>query len=204
MRHSALCHSWLSLRLFDEGTINKWRDCCTVVDHVNGATNYFFSPTLVADWFHESIGMVLGRGPEEAPAGYAQGGEGGEERAPSSRSSWGWQQPDALRHRPRGVLQGLAGRGPELADGEPLLGRQDHGGGGDQRLLPAAPPAPAAAARRTSGVCRSRRSEVQLKKCISGSLMQAYQACKALIIKLLSRPKAVSPYQPSQRDALGL
>jgi hypothetical protein len=38
------------------------------------------------------------------------------------------------------------------------------------------------------------RSEVQLKKCISSSLMQAYQACKALIIQLLSRPKAVSPY----------
>uniref|UniRef100_A0A8C1IPD5 Mab-21 domain containing 2 n=1 Tax=Cyprinus carpio TaxID=7962 RepID=A0A8C1IPD5_CYPCA len=38
------------------------------------------------------------------------------------------------------------------------------------------------------------RSEVQLKKCISASLMQAYQACKALIIKLLSRPKAISPY----------
>uniref|UniRef100_H3D0X3 Mab-21 domain containing 2 n=1 Tax=Tetraodon nigroviridis TaxID=99883 RepID=H3D0X3_TETNG len=38
------------------------------------------------------------------------------------------------------------------------------------------------------------RSEVQLKKCISSSLMGAYQACKAIIIKLLSRPKAVSPY----------
>ncbi|XP_034083771.1 protein MB21D2-like [Gymnodraco acuticeps] len=36
--------------------------------------------------------------------------------------------------------------------------------------------------------------QVQLKKCISSSLMQAYQACKAILIKLLSRPKALSPY----------
>ena len=59
MRHSALCHSWLSLRLFDEGTISKWKDCCTIVDHINGATNYFFSPTKVADWFYDSISIGL-------------------------------------------------------------------------------------------------------------------------------------------------
>ena len=59
MRHSALCHSWLSLRLFDEGTISKWKDCCTIVDHINGSTNYFFSPTKVADWFYDSISIVL-------------------------------------------------------------------------------------------------------------------------------------------------
>uniref|UniRef100_A0A4W3H072 Protein MB21D2 n=1 Tax=Callorhinchus milii TaxID=7868 RepID=A0A4W3H072_CALMI len=38
------------------------------------------------------------------------------------------------------------------------------------------------------------RSEVQLKKCISPALIHAYQAYKAVIIKLLSRPKAISPY----------
>ncbi len=59
MRHSALGHSWLSLRLFDEGTINRWRDCCTLTDHLNGTTNYFFSPTLVANWFQEAVGLVL-------------------------------------------------------------------------------------------------------------------------------------------------
>ncbi|KAF3848314.1 hypothetical protein F7725_021342 [Dissostichus mawsoni] len=60
MRHSALGHSWLSLRLFDEGTIAKWKDCCTLMEHnISGATNYFFSPTLVSDWFHRAVSLVL-------------------------------------------------------------------------------------------------------------------------------------------------
>ncbi|KAK7881020.1 hypothetical protein WMY93_030609 [Mugilogobius chulae] len=41
------------------GNINKWKDCCTVVEHVSGNANYFFSPTLVADWFYSSISTVL-------------------------------------------------------------------------------------------------------------------------------------------------
>ena len=51
--------SWLSLRCFDEGTISKWKDCCTIVDHINCSTSYFFSPTKVADWFYDSISIVL-------------------------------------------------------------------------------------------------------------------------------------------------
>uniref|UniRef100_A0A8C4NEX4 Mab-21 domain containing 2 n=1 Tax=Eptatretus burgeri TaxID=7764 RepID=A0A8C4NEX4_EPTBU len=60
MRCSAPCHSWLSLRLFDEVTVGKWLDCCNTADLPNGATNHYFSPTKVSDWFFGAVSAVLG------------------------------------------------------------------------------------------------------------------------------------------------
>ncbi|KAJ8397247.1 hypothetical protein AAFF_G00440810 [Aldrovandia affinis] len=174
MRHSALCHSWLSLRLFDEGTINKWKDCCTIVDHINGATNYFFSPTLVADWFYESISVVLLEVQKKPQRG-----------CPSSRMLYDIVPVVSFKGWPAVAQSWLMENhfwDGKITEEEVISGFY---------LLPACS-------------CKGRkenewrlsfaRSEVQLKKCISSSLMQAYQACKALIIKLLSRPKAISPY----------
>ncbi|KAJ8368178.1 hypothetical protein SKAU_G00082060 [Synaphobranchus kaupii] len=173
MRHSALCHSWLSLRLFDESTINKWKDCCTIVDHINGATNYFFSPTLVADWFYESISVVLLEVQKKPQRG----------------------MPKVEKVEKNGtVISVILGVGSSrmLYDIVPVVSFKGWPAVAQSWLMENH--FWDAGKRRTSGVCRSPRSEVQLKKCISSSLMQAYQACKALIIKLLSRPKAISPY----------
>lgn len=78
MRHSALVPLLAEPSAFDEGTISKWKDCCTIVDHINGATNYFFSPTKVADWFYDSISIVLSE-TEETPERDAKGGKSGKE-----------------------------------------------------------------------------------------------------------------------------
>ncbi|RXN01291.1 hypothetical protein EOD39_7238 [Acipenser ruthenus] len=189
MQHFALCHSWLSLRLFDEGTINKCKDCCTIVDHINGASNYFFSPTSVADWFYESISVVLvaiQKPQQEMPKVEKNGtvisvilGVGSSRMLcdivpvvsfkgwPAVAQSWLMEN-----HFWDGkITEEEVIRGFYLVPACSFKGRKEN----EWRLSFA-------------------RSEVQLKKCISGSLMQAYQACKAIIIKLLSRPKAISPY----------
>ncbi|XP_033884678.1 nucleotidyltransferase MB21D2 [Acipenser ruthenus] len=193
MRHSALCHSWLSLRLFDEGTINKWKDCCTIVDHINGASNYFFSPTSVADWFYESISVVLVEIQKKPQRG----------------------MPKVEKVEKNGtVISVILGVGSSrmLYDIVPVVSfkgwpavaqswlMENHFWDGkitEEEVISGFYLVPACSFKgRKENEWRLSfaRSEVQLKKCISGSLMQAYQACKAIIIKLLSRPKAISPY----------
>ncbi|XP_065136445.1 nucleotidyltransferase MB21D2 [Paramisgurnus dabryanus] len=193
MRHSALCHSWLSLRLFDEVTINKWKDCCTVVDHINSATNYFFSPTLVADWFYESISMVLGEIQKKQQRGVPRVekverngtvisiilGVGG------SRMLYDVVPVVSFKGWPAVAQSWLMENhfwDGKITEEEVISGFY---------LLPACS---STGQKENEWRLSFARSEVQLKKCISSSLMQAYQACKALIIKLLSRPKAISPY----------
>uniref|UniRef100_A0A4X2LYN4 Nucleotidyltransferase MB21D2 n=2 Tax=Diprotodontia TaxID=38609 RepID=A0A4X2LYN4_VOMUR len=193
MRHSALCHSWLSLRLFDEGTISKWKDCCTIVDHINGATNYFFSPTKVADWFYDSISIVLSEIQKKPQRGMPKV-EKVEKNGTilsiilgvgSSRMLYdivpvvsfkGWPAVAQSWLMENHFWDGKITE-EEVISGFYLVPACSHKGKKDNEW-------------RLSFA----RSEVQLKKCISSSLMQAYQACKAIIIKLLSRPKAISPY----------
>ncbi|KAL6104914.1 nucleotidyltransferase MB21D2 isoform X1 [Pungitius pungitius] len=193
MRHSALGHSWLSLRLFDEATIGRWRDCCTVVDHVSGAANYFFSPTLVADWFHRAVSLVLlevqkkpQRGTPRVEKVERNGtvvsvvlGVG------SSRMLYdivpvvsfkGWPAVAQSWLMENHFWDGKITE-EEVISGFYLVPSSSHKGRKENEW-------------RLSFA----RSEVQLKKCISSGLMQAYQACKAIVVKLLSRPKAISPY----------
>lgn len=47
-------------------------------------------------------------------------------------------EPGAVRPAPSGFVSRLAGGGSGLADGQPLLGRENHRGGGHIGLLPAA------------------------------------------------------------------
>ncbi|KAK7158657.1 hypothetical protein R3I94_005102 [Phoxinus phoxinus] len=193
MRHSALGHSWLSLRLFDEGTINRWRDCCTLTDHLNGTTNYFFSPTLVADWFQEAVGLVLTELQRKPQRG----------------------TPRVERVERHGTLLSMVlgvGSSRMLYDIVPVVSfkgwpavaqswlMENHFWDGKITeeevisgfyLLPACS---ASGCQENEWRLSFARSEVQLKKCISPGLMQAYQACKAIVVKLLAQPTAISPY----------
>nr|CAB3263663.1 protein MB21D2 [Phallusia mammillata] len=54
MRHSIPCHSWLSLKLFDDETISRWESCCCAVEQ-QGETNYYLSPPKVCEWFHDAL-----------------------------------------------------------------------------------------------------------------------------------------------------
>nr|XP_039250003.1 protein MB21D2-like [Styela clava] len=58
MRHSTPCHSWLSLRLFDDDTVMKWESCCCIVEHQN-EKNHYLSPPKVCQWFSETVTQVV-------------------------------------------------------------------------------------------------------------------------------------------------
>ncbi|XP_042201493.1 protein MB21D2-like [Callorhinchus milii] len=208
MRHSAPCHSWLSLRLFDESTINRWRDCCTESGAGNGAGGgggggngaggggggaHYFSPTRVADWFFRSVSAVIG-----------------EIRSHPQRGV-----PRVEKVEQNGTVVSVilrAGGSRMLYDIVPVVSfkgwpavaqnwlMENHFWDGkitEEEVISGFYLVPACSA---SGDPQNEwrlafsRSEVQLKKCISPALIHAYQAYKAVIIKLLSRPKAISPY----------
>nr|XP_002129660.1 protein MB21D2 [Ciona intestinalis] len=57
MRHSIPCHSWISLKLFDDATVSRWEPCCKTVEKEN-ETGHFLSPPKVCDWFHEALVKV--------------------------------------------------------------------------------------------------------------------------------------------------
>lgn len=59
MCYLVLCYFWLSFWFFDEGIISKWKDCCIIVDYINGVINYFFLFIKVVDWFYDFISIVL-------------------------------------------------------------------------------------------------------------------------------------------------
>lgn len=193
MRQSALGHSWLSLRLFDEGTITRWRDCCTVAEHTNGSTNYFFSPTLVAEWFHRAVALVLAEVQRKAQRG----------------------TPRVERVERRGTLLSVVlgvGSSRVLYDIVPVVSfkgwpavaqswlMENHFWDGKITeeevisgfyLLPACS---ASGRQENEWRLSFARSEVQLKKCISPGLMQAYQACKSILVKPLAQATPVGPY----------
>ncbi|XP_036413835.1 protein MB21D2 [Colossoma macropomum] len=195
MRHSAPGHSWLSLRLFDEGTVGRWKDCCTDTEpDVSGVNNYFFSPTLVSDWFHEAVGSVLrelGRKPQRGTPRVEKLEHSGTVTsivlaAGGSRVLYDVVPVVSFKGWPA-VAQGWLMENHfwdgKITEEEVISGFY---------LLPTCSPV---GCKENEWRLSFARSEVQLKKCISGGLMQAFQACKALISKLLlSRPKAVSPY----------
>ncbi|CAK8698510.1 unnamed protein product [Clavelina lepadiformis] len=57
MRHSIPCHSWLSLKLFDDETVSRWQSCCCTIEQ-DTETCHFLSPPKVCDWFHEALCKV--------------------------------------------------------------------------------------------------------------------------------------------------
>ncbi|XP_056600335.1 LOW QUALITY PROTEIN: nucleotidyltransferase MB21D2 [Triplophysa dalaica] len=193
MRHSSLGHSWLSLRLFDEGTINRWRDCCTLTDHLNGTTNYFFSPRLVADWFQEAVGLVLAELQRKPQRGTPR-----VERVERHCTLLSMVLGVGSSRMLYDIIPVVSFKGwPAVAQSWLMENHFWDGKITEEEVISGFYLLPASSA---SG-CRDNewrlsfaRSEVQLKKCISPGLMQAYQACKAIITKLLAQPTAVSPY----------
>ncbi|CAL1571271.1 unnamed protein product [Knipowitschia caucasica] len=192
MRQSALGHTWLSLRLFDQSTISKWKDCCSVVEHSSG-NNYFYSPTKVSSWFYCSVCSVLSeiqrkpqRGMPRVEKVEAHGtvvsvvlGVG------SSRMLYDIVPVVSFKGWPAVAQSWLMENhfwDGKITEEEVISGFY---------LVPACSPS---GRRENEWRLSFARSEVQLKKCISVGLMQAFQACKALVMKLLSRPKALTAY----------
>lgn len=136
---------------------------------------------------------------------------------PPPTPSTGRLEPGAVRPAAGGFVSRVASGGPGLADRQPLLGRENHRGGGHIGLLPAALLLPAGRPSRQgveAGVLTQRgatlelfsssstlsfiadvfrplfcRSQVQLKKCIPYPVAQAFQAAKAVLSRILSRPR---------------
>ncbi|XP_051874753.1 nucleotidyltransferase MB21D2-like [Pristis pectinata] len=193
MRHSALCHSWLSLRLFDEGTINKWKDCCTVVDHVSGGANYFFSPTRVADWFYEAISVVLAEILKKPQRGMPK-----VEKVEKNHTVISVILAVGSSRTLYDIIPVVSFKGwPAVAQSWLMENHFWDGKITEEEVISGFYLVPAASLngrKENEWRLSFARSEVQLKKCISSSLMQAYQACKAVIMKLLFKPKAISPY----------
>nr|XP_006627426.1 PREDICTED: transmembrane protein 102 [Lepisosteus oculatus]XP_015196069.1 PREDICTED: transmembrane protein 102 [Lepisosteus oculatus]XP_015196070.1 PREDICTED: transmembrane protein 102 [Lepisosteus oculatus]XP_015196071.1 PREDICTED: transmembrane protein 102 [Lepisosteus oculatus]XP_015196072.1 PREDICTED: transmembrane protein 102 [Lepisosteus oculatus]XP_015196073.1 PREDICTED: transmembrane protein 102 [Lepisosteus oculatus] len=206
MRHSAPCHSWLSLRLCEPATLARWRHCCQEESEASGAAGdddgdaspslegCYFSPTLVADWFAGAVDTAV----SELRCNPKRGTpvpERVERNGPlttliltagTSRVLYDLLPVVSFRGWPA-VAQGWLTANhfwdgkiteEEAISGFYLLPCCGPGGRPDQEWRLA-----------------FSRSEVQLKKCIPQPLSQAFQAARVIIGKLVARPKAaLSPY----------
>ncbi|XP_048885273.1 transmembrane protein 102 isoform X1 [Brienomyrus brachyistius] len=221
MRQSGPCHSWLSLRLCDPVTLARWRFCCQE-EHEAGLEEdgaepdahaepgratipslqspqvldgCYFSPTLVADWFWDVVGMAV----EELRKNPQRGTpvpERVERNGPlttlvltagTSRVLYDLLPVVSFRGWPA-VAQGWLTANHfwdgKITEEEAISGFY---------LLPCCSPAGGRPDREWR--LAFSRSEVQLKKCIPSPMAQAFQAAKALISRLLSRPRSgLSPY----------
>ncbi|XP_066509029.1 nucleotidyltransferase MB21D2-like [Hoplias malabaricus] len=193
MRHSALGHSWLSLRLFDEGTIARWRDCCTMADHLNGTTNYFFSPTLVADWFQEAVALVLAEVQRKPQRGTPR-----VERVERHSTLLSMILGVGSSRMLYDIVPVVSFKGwPAVAQSWLMENHFWDGKITEEEVISGfylLPACSASGRRENEWRLSFARSEVQLKKCISPGLMQAFQACKSILVKLLGQPSSVSPY----------
>ncbi|KAI4896808.1 hypothetical protein NFI96_029267 [Prochilodus magdalenae] len=217
MRQSPPCHSWLSLRLCDPAMLARWGICCE--DEANGQRaededgeeeggsilgsipslqspqsldGCYFSPLLVTDWFWNVVGAAveeLRRNPQR-----------------------GIPVPDRIeRNGPLTTLILKAGTSRVLYDllpvvsfrGWPAVAQSwlttNHFWDGKITeeeaisgfyLLPCCSPATGSASRpdREWRLAFS-RSEVQLKKCVPYPMAAAFQAAKAVLSRLLARPR---------------
>ncbi|XP_064181673.1 transmembrane protein 102 [Anguilla rostrata] len=223
MRQSGPCHSWLSLRLCDPSTLARWSLCCQEEEagpEEGGASpgeegeeppgpasipslqpagsldGSYFSPLLVADWFWGVVGRAvaeLRRSPQR-----------------------GTPVPERVeRNGPLTTLILTAGRSRVLYDLLPVVSFRgwpavaqgwltaNHFWDGKITeeeaisgfyLLPCCAPLGGRPDREWR--LAFSRSEVQLKKCVPSPMAQAFQAAKAVIARLLSRPPraGLSPY----------
>uniref|UniRef100_A0A8C1Q7N8 Mab-21 domain containing 2 n=1 Tax=Cyprinus carpio TaxID=7962 RepID=A0A8C1Q7N8_CYPCA len=186
--------SWTSLRANDK------HDGCIALDLLNPRDaalrlllNLCFSPTLVADWFYESISMVLAEIQKKPQRGVPRV-EKVERNATVISIILGVGGSRMLYD----VVPVVSFKGwPAVAQSWLMENHFWDGKITEEEVISGFYLLPACSStgqKENEWRLSFARSEVQLKKCISASLMQAYQACKALIIKLLSRPKAISPY----------
>ncbi|XP_028856398.1 transmembrane protein 102 [Denticeps clupeoides] len=215
MRQSMPCHSWLSLRLCDPAMLARWRICCQdeldgmpcdeveekeekeargrasiqSLDSSQSLDGCYFSPTLVADWFWDVVVKAV----EEL------------RRTPQR----GIPVPDrAERNGPLTTLILTAGTSRILYDLLPVVSFRgwpavaqgwlttNHFWDGKITeeeaisgfyLLPCCSPSGGRPDREWR--LAFSRSEVQLKKCVPYPMAQAFQAAKAVLSHLISRPR---------------
>ncbi|XP_020347073.1 protein MB21D2 isoform X1 [Oncorhynchus kisutch] len=225
MRQSAPCHSWLSLRLCDPTTLARWSICCQEENglppdeeeedeeergmghQVSGAVppslhsphqsldGCYFSPALVADWFWGVVGEAvdeLRRSPQRGipiPERLERNGPLTTLilQAGSSRVLYDLLPVVSFRGWPAVAQSWLTANhfwDGKITEEEAISGFY---------LLPC--PAPLGGRPDREWRLAFSRSEVQLKKCIPFPMAQAFQAAKAVLSRLLARPRTgLSPY----------
>ncbi|MGH0177676.1 UNVERIFIED_CONTAM: hypothetical protein FKN15_075713 [Acipenser sinensis] len=209
MRQSPPCHSWLSLRLCEQAMLSRWKHCCRGAQGEAAGEeggSYYFSPTLVADWFSEAVLKVINelrRNPQRGTPIPERVERNGPVTtliltAGSSRILYDLVPVVSFRGWPA-VAQGWLMENHfwdgKITEEEAISGFY---------LLPCCSASSkellvggieGAAQPDKEWRLAFSRSEVQIKKCIPLPLAHAFQAAKAIISKLISRPKAaVSPY----------
>ncbi|CAL8376502.1 unnamed protein product [Boreogadus saida] len=219
MRRSPPCHSWLSLRLCDSATLARWGVCCQEENLLHPAEDEeeyeeelgrgsasspgspqsldgcYFSPALVTDWFWAVVSQAveeLRRNPKRGipvPERLERNGPLTTIilQAGSSRVLYDLVPVVSFRGWPA-VAQGWLTANHfwdgKITEEEAISGFY---------LLPCCSPL-AGRPDREWRLAFS-RSEVQLKKCIPFPMAQAFQAAKAVLSRLLSRPRTgLSPY----------
>ncbi|XP_034413056.1 transmembrane protein 102 [Cyclopterus lumpus] len=217
MRHSPPCHSWLSLRLCDSNVMSRWSICCEEengfpieedeeeeeeeegemskgsipsLDSPHSLDGCYFSPSLVTDWFWGVVSEAV----EEL------------RRCPQR----GIPTPDRLeRNGPLTTIILQAGSSRVLYDLLPVVSFRgwpavaqgwltaNHFWDGKITeeeaisgfyLLPCCSPLGGRPDREWR--LAFSRSEVQLKKCIPYPMAQAFQAARAVLSRILARPRA--------------
>ncbi|XP_056156649.1 transmembrane protein 102 [Lampris incognitus] len=234
MRHSPPCHSWLSLRLCDSGTLARWSICCQEENGLSpeeeeeeegemgkeeeenmekeakrarkrgsipslgspqSLDGCYFSPALVADWFWGVVSEAieeLRRNPQRGipiPERLERNGPLTTIilQAGSSRVLYDLLPVVSFRGWPA-VAQGWLTANHfwdgKITEEEAISGFY---------LLPCCSPLGGRPDREWR--LAFSRSEVQLKKCIPFPMAQAFQAAKAVLSRILARPRTgLSPY----------
>ncbi|KAJ3584876.1 hypothetical protein NHX12_013599 [Muraenolepis orangiensis] len=217
MRRSAPCHSWLSLRLCDEATLVRWAACCQEENLLHPADDdeedyqeelgrssasfspggspqsldgCYFSPALVTDWFWDVVSQAVDELRRKPKRGLPVPGRLERNgplttiilQAGSSRVLYDLVPVVSFRGWPA-VAQGWLTANHfwdgKITEEEAISGFY---------LLPCCSPL-AGRPDREWRLAFS-RSEVQLKKCIPFPMAQAFQAAKAVLGRLLQRPRA--------------
>ncbi|TKS92648.1 Protein MB21D2 [Collichthys lucidus] len=178
MRHSPPCHSWLSLRLCDSNILSRWNICC---QEENG---------LPAEDEEEEGEMGKGSIPS---LGSPQSLDGCY-FSPSLVIDWFWGVAGSSRVL-YDLLPVVSFRGwPAVAQGWLTANHFWDGKITEEEaisgfyLLPCCSPLGGRPDREWR--LAFSRSEVQLKKCIPYPMAQAFQAAKAVLSRILARPRA--------------
>lgn len=215
MRHSPPCHSWLSLRLCDSNILSRWNICCQEenglpgggseeeeedhrdagkgsipsLDSPQSLDGCYFSPSLVVDWFWNVVSEAV----EELRRSQQRGIPTPERlerngplttiilQAGSSRVLYDLLPVVSFRGWPA-VAQGWLTANHfwdgKITEEEAISGFY---------LLPCSSPLGGRPDREWR--LAFSRSEVQLKKCIPFPMAQAFQAARAVLSRILTRPR---------------
>uniref|UniRef100_A0A3Q2PV14 Transmembrane protein 102 n=2 Tax=Fundulus heteroclitus TaxID=8078 RepID=A0A3Q2PV14_FUNHE len=213
MRHSPPCHSWLSLRLCDSNVLSRWGICCQEENGLpedeeeeeeeeemakgsipslgspQALDGCYFSPSLVTDWFWRVVSEAvaeLRRSPQRGiptPERLERNGPLTTIilQAGSSRVLYDLLPVVSFRGWPA-VAQGWLTANHfwdgKITEEEAISGFY---------LLPCCSPLGGRPDREWR--LAFSRTEVQLKKCIPFPMAQAFQAAKAVLSRILARPR---------------